>query len=95
MIPDMSGQTPALRPSEVFAERLKDARDRKNWSQADLAAALREVGHPLSRTVISELEQPSTSRSQRVTLNDVMAIAYKRGRRSGPPRSPSSCRSGP
>jgi transcriptional regulator with XRE-family HTH domain len=54
-------------------------RERRGWSQEDLASAVTRLGYPISRAVISELERPKTPRSRRVTLNDVMAISYALG----------------
>jgi transcriptional regulator with XRE-family HTH domain len=58
-------------PRQVFARRLREARSRRGWEQADLAARLAEIGYDLGQPQVSRIE-----RGQRnVTLEDVLAIA--------------------
>ncbi|HST24419.1 MAG TPA: helix-turn-helix transcriptional regulator [Gaiellaceae bacterium] len=66
------------RPGEVFADRLKQVRSRKGWTQDRLSAELQRLGHPLHRVTLAKLERGGT-RSQNVSLQDVLAIAAALG----------------
>jgi transcriptional regulator with XRE-family HTH domain len=63
------------RPSEVFAERLREARERKRWSQQDLADRLAEMGEPVDRATIARTETGARG----VYLDDAVAYAAALG----------------
>lgn len=58
------------RPSEVFAERMREARERKRWSQQDMADRLAEMGDPTDRATLARTE----TRARGLSLDD--AVAY-------------------
>ena len=60
----------AAAPSEIFAQRVREARNRLNWKQTDLANELDRLGYPMDRTTIARLE----NNDRKVSLNDFMAI---------------------
>jgi len=67
-----------MSPGDVFADRLKQVRTRKGWTQERLSAELTKLGHPLHRVTLAKLEGGGT-RSQNVSLRDVLAIAAALG----------------
>jgi transcriptional regulator with XRE-family HTH domain len=66
-------------PAAIFASRVGAARQARGWTQQMVADRLQAMGFPISRAVLSEIEDPTRKRSQRVTLNDVFAISYVLG----------------
>ncbi len=52
----MSQGKRALFVNEVFAYRLRDARLSKQWTQQDLADAMKGRGHPINRATIAKIE---------------------------------------
>lgn len=63
-------QPTGKRPSEVFAERMREARERKRWSQQDMADRLAEMGNPTDRATLARTE----TRTRGLSLDD--AVAY-------------------
>jgi transcriptional regulator with XRE-family HTH domain len=57
---------------ECFAERLREVRAHKRWTQDDLARCLDALGFTLDRVAISKIEKGKRS----VKLEEAMAIAY-------------------
>jgi len=57
---------------ECFAERLREVRAHKRWTQDDLARRLNELEFPLDRVAISKIEKGRRS----VKLEEALAIAY-------------------
>lgn len=68
-------RTPELMPSQAFAQRQREARLSLGVSQAALARRLAELGYPLSRKAVNEIEHGK----RRVTLDDALAIALALG----------------
>jgi transcriptional regulator with XRE-family HTH domain len=60
----------ALRPSEVFAQRVREVREGRRWSQQDLADRLAAIGLPTDRATIARTETGARG----VSLDD--AVAY-------------------
>lgn len=60
-----------VRPSEVFASRVRQIREGRGWSQGRLADALAGIGDEKDRTTIAKIEAGSRG----VTVDDVFAIA--------------------
>lgn len=61
----------AKRPSEVLAQSLPRMRDRRGWSQQDLADRLDQAGYPFSRVAVAKIEGGTRG----VTLDDAVALA--------------------
>jgi transcriptional regulator with XRE-family HTH domain len=59
-------------PEQVFGDRLREARKRKDWTQEQLAARLSQLGYPLSQTMISKLEK---GRAKLTALRNLFALA--------------------
>lgn len=60
----------------LVAQRLRDLRTARGWSQGQLAERLTGVGCPLHQTAISRLEKPSAKDGRRaITLDEAMALA--------------------
>jgi transcriptional regulator with XRE-family HTH domain len=66
----MTGQA-ARRPSEVFAEQMRIQRDRRGWTQRQLAARLSKLGLVVHQTKIGKWE----SGERRITLDEALAIS--------------------
>jgi transcriptional regulator with XRE-family HTH domain len=64
-----------MKPSEVFAERMQEVRERRRWSQQELADRLDELGWPTDRSTLARIE----GKSRGVSLNDAVAIAAALG----------------
>jgi transcriptional regulator with XRE-family HTH domain len=64
-----------MRPSEVFAKRLRDRRERTGRTQQQLAKDLDAVGVPMSRYVLMEIEKVG----KRIALDDAIGIAASVG----------------
>lgn len=73
-----------LFPGEVFAQRLKEVRERRGWTQTRLVRRLEELGFSTSsgkalhRSTLAKIEADPT-RARRVTLEEVLAISYALG----------------
>lgn len=68
----------ALAPSRVVGKRVRDARQGRGWTQADLTEALRDAGQEINQTEVSRLERevPSGGKSPRVvTVETLYALA--------------------
>ena len=66
----------ALRPAQVAARRVVEARESRGWSQAELARRLEEIGYPKSASTLSKLESGSY---RNVSLDDAFALAAALG----------------
>jgi transcriptional regulator with XRE-family HTH domain len=64
-------KSPARSPSTVAAERIRTTRDRRGLTQAQLAAALTRLGHPMHQSAIAKIE----ARERKITLDDVLVLA--------------------
>jgi transcriptional regulator with XRE-family HTH domain len=64
-----------MRPSEVFATRLREVREAKRLSQADLAARLGELGVPVNRATVARTETGTRG----ITLDDALLYAAALG----------------
>ena len=61
-------------PSMTIAKRMKELRQKKGWSAANLADACAEVGMPeLNRSVIANIE---SRRRKNVTVEEVLTLAF-------------------
>jgi transcriptional regulator with XRE-family HTH domain len=59
----------------VFARRVREARKRRGWSQAQLADRLAEIGYTgIGRATVAKIEDATSTRSN-ASLEDVLAIA--------------------
>jgi transcriptional regulator with XRE-family HTH domain len=61
----------ARRPSEVFAEQMRIQRDRRGWTQRQLAARLTKLGLVVHQTKIGKWE----AGERRITLDEALAIS--------------------
>lgn len=59
--------------SEVFAQRMREVRERERLSQADLADRLASAGVPIGRATLAKIEAGGTRRDN-LTVDEVMAI---------------------
>jgi transcriptional regulator with XRE-family HTH domain len=57
--------------AEVFARRLRETRRARGWTQAELAQRVTEVGRPLSRAAVMQIE----SGRRGVQLDEAIALA--------------------
>ena len=64
------------RPAQVFARRVREARERRGWSQARLAAEMTRVGYPKTRETLTKLEG---GKYRNASVDDVFAIAAALG----------------
>jgi transcriptional regulator with XRE-family HTH domain len=58
--------------SETFTQAMREERERRRWSQAELARRVTDLGHPLDNSRLSRLE---SGQVKKVTLDDAIAIA--------------------
>lgn len=65
-----------LDPREVFASRLRETREAREWSLRTLAGELAQVGYPLDHMAIFKIEKGTRN----VMINDVFALAFVLGR---------------
>lgn len=65
----------AEKPSEVFGRRLKYYRQRRSWSQDDLARELDRVGRTIDRAQITRMENGKRG----ISLDDAIEIAWALG----------------
>jgi transcriptional regulator with XRE-family HTH domain len=68
----MSSENAPLTPAEVFAQRVKEARTRRGWTQRQLAERLTDLDYPTDRTAVLRIE---TGKRADVRLSDVFAFA--------------------
>lgn len=66
------------KPSAVVVDRLIEARNKKAWSQRDLALAMKEAGWQIDRTTIAKIESRG-DRALNLKLNEVIAFAIVLG----------------
>ena len=59
----------------IFARRVREARKRRGWSQQDLADRLAALGYPMTRVVLTKLEQGK----RQATVEDLFAIGHALG----------------
>ena len=69
------------RASDLVAERLKEARQRRSWTAEDLAARCAEIGAPeITRSVIANIETGRRDergrRRRAVTVEELLSLAY-------------------
>jgi transcriptional regulator with XRE-family HTH domain len=64
-----------LRPTQVFANRLREVRDKAGLSQEDVRQRLEDMGYELSRSAIAQIELGR----RRVTLDEALALAVALG----------------
>jgi transcriptional regulator with XRE-family HTH domain len=62
-------------PSDVFARRLKRYRERRGWTQADLARELRNVGWTVDRAQVAKIE----TGTRNISLDEALSIAWALG----------------
>jgi transcriptional regulator with XRE-family HTH domain len=55
----------------VFADRLREARAARGWTQTELSEALAAIGSPMDRTTIAKLEKAQ----RQVRLEELVALA--------------------
>jgi transcriptional regulator with XRE-family HTH domain len=67
----MSANIEPLRPAQIVARRVKEARKSRNWSQAKLAEELTRLGYVKSRSTLTKLEGGDY---RNVSVDDVFAI---------------------
>jgi transcriptional regulator with XRE-family HTH domain len=68
----------AQAPGQVLARRVKEAREQRGWSQAELAKQVEALGYPLQRPVINRIEQGRT-RAANASIEDLFALAAALG----------------
>lgn len=59
------------RPSQLFSERIREARERRRWSQQDLALRLAEMGSPTDRATVARTETGARG----ISLDDALMLA--------------------
>lgn len=61
---------------EAFADRFRQARERRSLSLADIASRLDELGYPMDRRTIQRIERTGKTRERRrVTLSEALALS--------------------
>lgn len=67
-------------PAEVcdrIGETVRALRERRQWSEATLAAHCQELGVPLSRDAIHRIEVPAAGRPRRqTTVHELLVLAH-------------------
>ena len=58
------------RPSSAFAVQMRTQRDRKGWTQRQLAERLEELGFPVHQTTVGKWE----AGERKISLDEAMAI---------------------
>jgi transcriptional regulator with XRE-family HTH domain len=66
------------RPGQVFAARVKEARQENGWTQQQLVDRLAELGYRISRPTLLRIEGGGT-RSEKATLQELLALAAALG----------------
>ena len=61
-----------LRPSQVFARRVREVRERQRWSQEDLARRLGELGLSMDRAQVARIER----RDRKVSIDEAFVLAH-------------------
>jgi transcriptional regulator with XRE-family HTH domain len=61
-----------MTPTEVVAAQVRQLRRKRDWTAAELAAKMTEVGIPWDRSLVSRLE---TGTRENITLVEVLALA--------------------
>ena len=74
----MSSKSAQQQPGEVLARRVKEARERRGWTQGQLAEQVRALGYTLERPVVNRIEQGGT-RAGNVSVEDLLALAAALG----------------
>jgi len=66
-----------LRPSDVFATRLREIRDDRGFSQAELARRMTEAGRPMSKAALLRIEKGTRGLSldEAVALAELLGVA--------------------
>jgi transcriptional regulator with XRE-family HTH domain len=64
-----------LRPSEVFAQRLREIRDARRLTQAELAEKMTRAGRPMNKLAVLRVERGE----RKVSLDEALAFAYVLG----------------
>jgi transcriptional regulator with XRE-family HTH domain len=59
----------------VFARQVRDTRERKKWTQSDLANRLESLGYPIDRSAIARIEMGKRD----VSLDEALAFAVALG----------------
>lgn len=66
----------AIGSGRQFAERIRIERQRRGWSQAELARRMRDAGQPLDQAAISKIESPPGSdRLRRIDIDEAISFA--------------------
>lgn len=66
-----------MRPAQIVARRVREARTSRGWTQKELAEEkLAEVGYPKTRETLTKLE---SGRNRDVSIDDVFALAAALG----------------
>jgi transcriptional regulator with XRE-family HTH domain len=63
--------TDSAYPTEIVARRVREARNRRGWTQAELADRLTELGHPTNQPTVARLE----SGKRAVPIEELFALA--------------------
>lgn len=72
----MGSNSEHLRPAQVVARRVVEARESRGWTQAKLARRLSDVGYNKSRSTLTKLEG---GQYRNVSVDDVFALAAALG----------------
>ena len=65
-------QAPTASVAKLVGAQVKDVRAARGWTQEELASALRQAGHRISRVGVAKTE----SATRPVTVEDLTALAY-------------------
>jgi transcriptional regulator with XRE-family HTH domain len=71
----MKGRVRPLKPSQIFAKRMRDVRNRRGWSMRDFSERLSGLGVKLSASQIAKIE----TGIRHVSLDEGIAIAIALG----------------
>lgn len=75
MASESSASEHSLRPGQVFARRVREARKGRGWTQAELAERVRErTGYPISRVTITKIER-GEGRAENTPLQEILVLA--------------------
>jgi transcriptional regulator with XRE-family HTH domain len=61
--------------SQIFARRIREEREQRGWSQAELSRRVTALGHPLDKDAMSKIERGE----RKVSLDDAVALAAALG----------------
>jgi transcriptional regulator with XRE-family HTH domain len=70
----MSTETASQTPGQVLARRVREARERRNWRQQDLAKRVEELGFRMHPITVSKIEQGG-KRAENASVAEVFALA--------------------